>query len=264
MTKRDALVALWQLMVDLFPDKGTATRLAEQSGIAPQLIDSEGTAADYWWRVLVSAHQRDKMQDLVKNTAWEVAERDADLKRAYRDYDEAVDDGQPLDRPSAPTSAHNSVVNTGGGAYVGGNVNAGGDFVGRDKIVQSDAVRGDKISVGSISGQANASIGRGASASQQQGIDAAQLETILAPVVAAIHASPQQDQRPAMQSVEKLETELAKGSSADDRTVARLIDGLVDIAPGAVAALVSAFASPLLAPLAGPATQYVLDKIKGT
>ena len=36
-------------------------------------------------------------------------------------------------------------VNTGGGAYIGGNVKTGGDFVGRDKITHGDTVHGDKV-----------------------------------------------------------------------------------------------------------------------
>ncbi len=37
-------------------------------------------------------------------------------------------------------------INTGGGAYIGGNVNTGsGDFIGRDKIVHGDEVKGDKV-----------------------------------------------------------------------------------------------------------------------
>lgn len=61
-------------------------------------------------------------------------------------------------------------VNTGGGAYIGGNVNTGGDFVGRDKTIQGDVVRGDKIggdkvtgdkiTVGNISGSTGFAIGR--------------------------------------------------------------------------------------------------------
>jgi tetratricopeptide (TPR) repeat protein len=44
-------------------------------------------------------------------------------------------------------SDSNAMVNTGGGAYISGSINvAGGDYVGRDKIVQGDEVYGDKIS----------------------------------------------------------------------------------------------------------------------
>jgi hypothetical protein len=35
-------------------------------------------------------------------------------------------------------------IDTGGGAYIGGSLNVGGDFVGRDKVVHGDEVRGHK------------------------------------------------------------------------------------------------------------------------
>ena len=56
--------------------------------------------------------------------------------------------------------------------------------------------------------------------------------------------------------------EAARGEKADDGRLAQLIEGLVDLAPGAVSAVVSAFASPILAGIAGPVTKYVLDKLK--
>jgi len=63
-------------------------------------------------------------------------------------------------------------VNTEGGAYINGKVDTdGGDFVGRDKIVQEDQIRGDKVSGDKVGGDkisidkiidANIAIGRGA------------------------------------------------------------------------------------------------------
>lgn len=53
----------------------------------------------------------------------------------------------PLDSPVTQAPTHSPpYVATGGGAYVPGKVTiTGGDFVGRDKIVHGDAVKGDKI-----------------------------------------------------------------------------------------------------------------------
>lgn len=49
-------------------------------------------------------------------------------------------------RPEKSARRFEQRVNTGGGAYIGGNVNTGGgDFIGRDKIVHGDEVRGDKV-----------------------------------------------------------------------------------------------------------------------
>ena len=58
-------------------------------------------------------------------------------------------------------------IDTGGGAYVGGNVTVtGGDFVGRDKIVHGDVVHGDKVAgdkvagvkIGNVGGDINGSV----------------------------------------------------------------------------------------------------------
>jgi len=63
-------------------------------------------------------------------------------------------------------------VNTEGGAYINGKVDTdGGDFIGRDKIIQEDQIRGDKVSGDKVGGDktsiskiigANIAIGRGA------------------------------------------------------------------------------------------------------
>jgi hypothetical protein len=44
--------------------------------------------------------------------------------------------------------------------------------------------------------------------------------------------------------------------------VAKLIDKLVDLVPGAISAVVSAFATPILGGVAGPVTRFVLDRLK--
>lgn len=137
MSKQESLVVLWRLLVDLFGDKSKAGRLAEQSGLDPAQISADGSPADYWWRILVEAHRRNKVQELVKNASWEVEERSGDLKQAYRAYVDAPDTGVTLDTPGNATGPTGTHINTGGGAYIGGSVNTrGGDFVGRDKIVR--------------------------------------------------------------------------------------------------------------------------------
>jgi hypothetical protein len=67
----------------------------------------------------------------------------------------------------------------------------------------------------------------------------------------------------AKQKVEALKTEAAKGKQADDGLIAKLVEGIVNLVPSAVSAVVSAFGTPLLGGLAGPVTKYVLDKVKG-
>ncbi|MEW6645114.1 MAG: hypothetical protein AB1586_31750 [Pseudomonadota bacterium] len=64
--------------------------------------------------------------------------------------------------------------------------------------------------------------------------------------------------------LQELKGEIAKGGHADDSTVAKLIEGLVGLVPGAVGAVVGAFATPILGGIAGPVTKYVLSKIQRT
>jgi hypothetical protein len=125
-------------------------------------------------------------------------------------------------------------INTGGGTYVGGNVRTGGgDFVGRDKITG--------------------------------GVAPGDLETLFTPLLAKVaqHA-PAHKQAAAVQQVEELKAEVAKGKQADDGKVGKIVDGLVAMVPGAVKAVVSAFATPILSGIAGPVTKFVLDKLKGS
>jgi len=126
-----------------------------------------------------------------------------------------------------------SGVGQDGGVNIsGGTVTVGGDVVGRDKIVGTEISR-------------------------------AQLDQVLRPVEEAIRTAPPANQPEAMQKLEELKGEAARGKNAKDGAVAKLVDSLVSLMPNAVSAVVSAFATPLLGGLAGPATKYVLDKIQG-
>jgi hypothetical protein len=149
-------------------------------------------------------------------------------------------------------------VDTGGGAYVRGNVNAGGDFIGREKTVQ-----GDRITTGDVSG-AGLAIGRGARAGVTQGISPRELESLFAPLLAAVGQHAPADQRQvALQQVQVLKAEVVKGEKADDSNIAKIVDGLAELVPKAVGAIVSTFATPILSGVVGPVTRYVLDRLKG-
>jgi hypothetical protein len=116
---------------------------------------------------------------------------------------------------------------SGGVNISGGNVTVGGDIVGRDKIVGTQ-------------------------------ISHAQLDPIFQPLVEAVG-----QHEDAKQKVEALKSEAAKGTKAGDTVMARLLEGIVGLVPGAVSAVVSAFATPVLGAIVGPATQYVLGKLQG-
>jgi len=124
-------------------------------------------------------------------------------------------------------------IDTGGGAYIRGNVTAGGDFVGRDKVTT--------------------------------GVSPGELETLFAPFLAAIaEAAPEDQKAAALQQAEALKSEVAKGDQAEDGRIATIVNGLVDLVPKAVGAVVSLFATPIFSGVAGPVTRIVLDKLKGS
>jgi hypothetical protein len=123
-------------------------------------------------------------------------------------------------------------VDTGGGAFIRGNVStSGGDFVGRDK--------------------------------HTQGLAAANLETLFASLFAAVSKNaPTDRQAEALQQAEDLKAEAAKGEQADDGKLARIVDGLITMVPGAIRTIVDMFATPVLRGVAGPVTKFVLDKLR--
>jgi len=157
--------------------------------------------------------------------------------------------GMRLQAGSAVTASY---VNTGGG-----------DFVGRDKTVHGDEVRGDKITVGNVSGDGFA-FGRGASVSVDRGLNPQTLGVVLTPVVESIHqnAVDAATQAEALRKIEEIKQELAKGKQEDDGRLAGLIQSLVDLVPGAVSSVVSAFTTPILGALTGPVTAYILGKLR--
>jgi hypothetical protein len=124
-------------------------------------------------------------------------------------------------------------IDAGGGTIVFGNVAASGDFVGRDRY-----------------------------SSVTQGVAARDLEPLFASLLAVVaQRATANTQAAAVQQVQELKTEVAKGKQAEDRKIAKIVDGLVAMVPGAVGSVVSMFATPLLGGIAGPVTKYVLDKL---
>jgi hypothetical protein len=122
---------------------------------------------------------------------------------------------------------------SGGVNIQGGTVNTGGgDITGRDKIIKPEIPH--------------------------------DLEEILRPLIEAISASPQEKRTEAFAKLDELKKEAAKGEERDDSVVAKLIDGLVALVPGAASAVVSAFGTPILGGIVGPVTKFVLEKIQNT
>lgn len=91
----------------------------------------------------------------------------------------------------------------------------------------------------------------------------AQLDSALRPLAVAIEAAPAEKRVEVESKLSALKQEAAKGKSADDGVIAKLVDGLVGLVPGAASAVVNAFATPILGAIAGPVTGFVLDKLRG-
>ena len=123
-------------------------------------------------------------------------------------------------------------IDTGGGAHIGRDVyGSGGDFVGRDKIIH--------------------------------GMSPAESKPLFDELLKVVEAQAPPGQRAkAVQQVGELKAEVAKGKQANDGTVAKLIESLVGLVPGAESTVASTFVNPILGGIAGPVTKYVLDKLK--
>jgi hypothetical protein len=119
-----------------------------------------------------------------------------------------------------------------GGVNISGSIGSvGGDIVGRDKITGIPTV--------------------------------AELDGALRPLSEAVEAAPAEARSEAHAKLTALKQEAAKGKNANDRTIADLVDGLAKLIPGAVSAVASAFATPILGGIAGPITSFVLDNLRG-
>ena len=116
-----------------------------------------------------------------------------------------------------------------GGINNPGTMNAGGDIVGRDKVVGVPS--------------------------------AAALDGALHPLIEAVKAAPAERRVEAEVKLDALKAEAAKGEGAKDGVIADLVDGLVGLVPAAASAVVSAFATPILGGITGPVTEFVLGKL---
>jgi regulator of protease activity HflC (stomatin/prohibitin superfamily) len=132
-----------------------------------------------------------------------------------------------------------------GGVNITGRIGVvGGDIVGGDKIV------GEKI----------------------VGVSAA-IDDAFRPVLDAIKAAPSQVRPEAETKLKAIKQEAAKQEAAkqeaakqedrDDGVMAKLLNELIGLIPAAASAVGSAFATPFLGALVGPATKFVLDKLGG-
>ncbi len=136
-----------------------------------------------------------------------------------QDSDEKKTTGgpQPVHGVDAGGPRPSRTINTGGGTYVEGNVaTGGGDFVGRDKNVQSGAPA-DEIAAAFLK--------------LYQGIE----QKVPDPA----------DRAEALETAKKLETEAHKGDQADEKRVERWFNFLAEISPDVFDVAVTTFTNPI-------------------
>ena len=103
---------------------------------------------------------------------------------------------------------------------------------------------GDIISIsGNISGSGIA-VGRGAKARVTTGPSAAEINALFAQLVEAVRNAPTAGRDEAVRTAEALKAEVIKGDGIDDSRMARLLDRLVDLVPGAVGAVATCSPRP--------------------
>ena len=119
------------------------------------------------------------------------------------------------EKPSPPVQ-----IDTGGGAYIGGSVTVGGNFVGRDQIHISDST--------------GVAVGPGAQASVTQGLGGDELARLFAAIYQQIEARPEApdvDKEELADTVQKIQAEVARGEQANPNKVERWLGNLAKMAP---------------------------------
>ncbi|MEZ4732003.1 MAG: effector-associated domain EAD1-containing protein [Caldilineaceae bacterium] len=132
---RDALRALRSALVTLYNNPTSIRRLVDDAGIVAGIINFQGSAQDIWYSVITEAERQARMPALV-NAVDQAYQNNQALQLAYQAYQQAVhSSGRYLSQLAYQPDNKRShmTINTGGGPYIAGNVNTGGDFIGRDQ-----------------------------------------------------------------------------------------------------------------------------------
>jgi hypothetical protein len=140
----------------------------------------------------------------------------------------------------------------------------------RNKIDEKGADMGEKTGEGQSGGvnihDGTVNTGGGDIVGRDKSVNQAvsrEVDDALRPLVEAINVAPHEKRAEAMVRLDELKKEVAKGAKHDDTVVAKLVDQLVSLVPGAASAVASTFGTPILAAIAGPVTKFVVGKIRG-
>lgn len=112
----------------------------------------------------------------------------------------------------------------------------------------ADQVRGDKITVGNITGSQGVAIGRGAQVRVQAGIGAQELAELFSSIYQHIDSRPPDplvEKEEIHDQVKRIETEVASGEKAEPAKVERWLRNLAAMAPDILDVTLGALTSPL-------------------
>jgi hypothetical protein len=169
-------------------------------------------------------------------------------------------------------------IRTGGAAYIGRDAKVGRDMIGRDKIVHGDEVRGHKaggdVIIATVgAGAKNIAAGKNITQRVTEGAGAAApddqplIEAALNRVVAALMTLPLDENKRgrAEQTLEDLQAELTKTApeeEPDGKTIVKMGERLLELAPPLIEALAALFATPAVAQVVGKAGEVVRAWVK--
>lgn len=103
--------------------------------------------------------------------------------------------------------------------------------------------------------------GRDMHVNKTPGITTQDLDILFAPLMEAIRQAPVEKQAQVEATAGELKEEIAKGEKASDDHLGKLLENLLALVPEAAGAVLSLFAHPILAGLAGKITQDILAKL---
>jgi hypothetical protein len=237
-------------LAEVVPDEGTTLRqrhgpaaLATAEKIRGELVPrlEENTGYASLWRQFQAdpVEQAEILAAIIKS----VLDTNAALARRMNSL---------LDEFHRATG-ESKTVNTGGGAYVGGNVDVQhGDFVGRDK--RTTTITGD----GNVVGDHSSS-----HVVKQQGADAAAIARAFADFYTAVQQQPDlppQDKADVQAELEEVETELQKGEEANEGFIRRRLRHVQRMAPDIYDVVIATFANPIAG--LGLVAKKIAEKMK--
>lgn len=131
---REALRALRTALLALYDNPKSIRRLLDDAGIVAESINFQESAQNIWHSVITETERQARMPALV-NAVDQLYQNNQALQLAYQAYQQAVYSSGSYLSQLADHSRRTSPfhINTEGGIVVIGNINSGGDFIGRDK-----------------------------------------------------------------------------------------------------------------------------------